>query len=189
MTTSNITPLVSRRTALAGLGASGLGIALATTVRQASAQDSVSMADHPWVGAWVINRDPSDTTESPTLNVVTADGGIIDPVMGVCGVWEATGLTTWNFTIMGITVETLAGGGAGSYAIIRGSGEVDASGDAAMGTASVTVVAADGTVLFSAQGPNTATRIKVEPMDAIGTPFAGFPEWTAAPTEEATPAS
>jgi hypothetical protein len=189
MTQSRPIDSVSRRTALAGLGASGLGLALATSVRQASAQDETSMAGHPVVGTWVVDRDPSDTTDSPTLNVFTADGNIIDPVMGVCGVWEATGPTTWNFTLMGITVETLAGGGAGSYAIIRGSGEVDASGDALDGNASVTVVAADGTVLFSAQGPNTATRIKVEPMDAIGTPFAGFPEWTAAPTEEATPAS
>ncbi len=54
MTTSNTSQSVSRRTALAGLGAGGLGVALAATVRHASAQDTTpaSLAGHPLVGTW-----------------------------------------------------------------------------------------------------------------------------------------
>ena len=40
MTTARIAAIVSRRTALAGLGAGGLGLALASTTRQTSAQDA-----------------------------------------------------------------------------------------------------------------------------------------------------
>src|SRR5687768_1383285 len=44
---------VSRRAALAGLGASGLGLALAAPVRHASAQDAaVDLTGHPVVGLW-----------------------------------------------------------------------------------------------------------------------------------------
>jgi hypothetical protein len=182
---------VSRRTALAGLGAGGLGLALASTLQSASAQDSTpaAMTGHPAVGTWIVNRNPDDTTDAPTLNVITADGAIIDPTMGVGGVWNPTGPRTWDFTLVGITVETLAGGGAGSYAVIRGSAEGDDVGDTISGIGSVTVVAADGTILFTREGPNTAMRVHVEPQDAKGMPITGFPEWTPAPPEAATPTS
>src|SRR3954453_18089057 len=63
-----------RRTALAGLGASSLGLALATTSRQAAAQDASppSYAGHPNVGVWMI--------VSPigrAIGVYSADGSIV----------------------------------------------------------------------------------------------------------------
>ncbi|HYP61589.1 MAG TPA: hypothetical protein VEQ36_14255, partial [Thermomicrobiales bacterium] len=70
---------VSRRTALAGLGGGGLGLALSSTLRQASAQDAspAAMAGHPLVGTWIITRDITNTTEVPVVVVFTADGGFI----------------------------------------------------------------------------------------------------------------
>ena len=44
---------ISRRSALAGLGAGGLGLALANAARPANAQDATpELANHPVVGAW-----------------------------------------------------------------------------------------------------------------------------------------
>ena len=55
MTTSNTGPCTSRRTALAGLGAGGLGLALAVAGQSAVAQDAASeMATHPIVGVWMV---------------------------------------------------------------------------------------------------------------------------------------
>ena len=89
---------VSRRTALAGLGAGGLGLALGTSVRPASAQDAT--ASHPIVGVWnVLNPG------SPSVANFQADGSVtfgqppsyVDPALGVVfqgssiGTWEPTG--------------------------------------------------------------------------------------------------
>src|SRR4051812_36801819 len=53
MTTANSTQSVSRRTALAGLGAGGLGVALTAATRHtAAAQDADALANHPIVGVW-----------------------------------------------------------------------------------------------------------------------------------------
>jgi hypothetical protein len=183
--TSSITPLtVSRRSALAGLGAGGLGLALAT--RGAAAQDATPfpMAGHPLVGAWIVDRNPDDPTEIPTYNVFTADGGVIDPSVGGAGVWEATGPDTANFTLTGTIAEL------GGYFLVRGSLVVDAGGGTATASYSSTILAADGTTmdeLTLAQGTAPYVRIRIEPQDAVGQPLAGFPAWT--PPPPATPTS
>ncbi len=129
MTTPRITASVSRRSALAGLGASGLGVALAATTRPASAQDAATeMANHPLVGTWLAGRaandisvahwgpDGSMTTNLPTVGV-GADGAIThnDPAMGswvpegARGIhfiftnrtYDATGALTGTFTVEG----------------------------------------------------------------------------------------
>ena len=88
MTTSNTDRSVSRRSALAGLGTAGLGLALAATTRHAAAQEAtpVPMAGHPLVGTWIVDRNPADPTDTPTYNIFTADGAIIDPTVGGAGV-------------------------------------------------------------------------------------------------------
>src|SRR5215213_2274268 len=50
MNTSGTRKSVTRRTALAGLGAGGLGVALAASVRTAAAQDATAAG--PLVGTW-----------------------------------------------------------------------------------------------------------------------------------------
>jgi hypothetical protein len=70
MTASNTRSSVSRRTAIAGLGAGGLGLTLAATVRSASAQDAATeMAKHPIVGNWMVS-----TPAGPAMAVFLADG-------------------------------------------------------------------------------------------------------------------
>src|SRR4051794_39644261 len=71
--TANTERTVTRRTALAGLGAGGLGVALATTTRHASAQDTAAaMAHHPLVGTWLSGTTPNDIS----LNYWGADGSM-----------------------------------------------------------------------------------------------------------------
>ncbi len=99
MTTSNTGQSVSRRTALAGLGAGGLALALATTTRHASAQDAAAeMAKHPMVGTWLAGTGPNDLglTHFDADGNVNLQGSVIaarpdgaptytDPAMGL---WE-----------------------------------------------------------------------------------------------------
>jgi hypothetical protein len=81
------TDSVSRRTALAGISATGLGLALAATTHHASAQHATptAMAGHPIIGTWIVDRNPEDETDPPTAVVYTPDGGWIDPILGVAG--------------------------------------------------------------------------------------------------------
>ena len=184
MTMSRTDGSVSRRTALAGLGAGGLGLALAATARHAAAQDATpaGTAGHPLVGTWVIDRDTTTTTEVPVVVVFTADGGFVDPGQGVAGVWEPTGPRSAAMTII-----PFVDGGAGGYAVVRATWDVDEGGDTMSGPASVTVVTPDGTVVATDELTSRATRLRVDPMANGGTALTGFPTWTPAPPEDATP--
>ena len=74
MTTSHTTPSISRRAALAGLGAGGLGVALAAATRHAAAQEGATaeaMATHPIVGNWMVT---TFLGRSPAMAVFLADG-------------------------------------------------------------------------------------------------------------------
>jgi hypothetical protein len=179
----------SRRAALRAT-AVGAALGLGSGLRRAAAQDATptAMASHPFVGTWIIG-DP--TGGEPTTNIITADGGLIDPTIGAAGVWTATGARTADFTLIAIFEQGMAAtgrptAGGGSYFVVRGSLEVDATGDAATATASQTHVAPDGTVLDQlAQGTSAYVRLTVEPQSAVGQPLAGFPAWT--PSSPATP--
>ena len=66
MTTSTHQPSVSRRTALAGLGAGGLGLALAATARRAAAQDAATdLAEPPDDGHLAGDGQPAAAGRSP----------------------------------------------------------------------------------------------------------------------------
>ena len=70
---------VSRRAALAGLGAGGLGLALATA-RPAAAQDAAAMASHPLVGTWLESTGGSLARYGPDGSVLVAwAGNFADP--------------------------------------------------------------------------------------------------------------
>ena len=184
MTTSNTAPSVSRRAALAGLGAGGLGLALATTSRQAAGQEATPapMAGHPIVAAGLVDRDVDGSTEAPTMLVHTADGSTIDPLFDVCGGWQPTGPHSANVTLFG-----LIDGGSGGYIVIRASVEIDEAGTTISGSDTLTIVATDGIVLNTLQGHSRATRLLIQGPEAAGTPLTGVPPWTPAPPPEATP--
>ena len=99
---------LSRRTALAGLGATGLGLALASsaTAQEASLSD---LAGHPLTGTWA-----ALTPGGVVPQIHGADGSIItafppnyvDPALGLTfqgpalGRWEADGERTGHFTFI-----------------------------------------------------------------------------------------
>ncbi|CAA9541840.1 MAG: hypothetical protein AVDCRST_MAG73-2014 [uncultured Thermomicrobiales bacterium] len=101
---------VSRRAALAGLGAGGLGVALVGPGRRAAAQDGAGdLAGHPMAGTWLVT-----TPGGVVPNVYGADGSVVvalppnyvDPALGLrfqgpaLGRWEADGERRGHFTII-----------------------------------------------------------------------------------------
>ena len=109
---------------------------MANTTRPANAQDSspTSLAGHPFVGTWIVDRIPDDPTDIPTYNVITSDGAVIDPTQGGAGVWEATGPDTASFTLTGTIADLNA------YFLVRGSVTVDEGGGHATNIYSSTIV-------------------------------------------------
>lgn len=183
MTTDRSRASVTRRTALAGLGAGGLGLALAATVRQASAQDAtpVSMAGHPLVGAWMVTIPGPPNTPGPALIDYTSDGIVhqLDPSRGnATGAWAATGERTGVLTLVFVTYAPGSITDFQNLVVARNTVEVDAAGDAYAGQGEVEFRALDGTRLDGPFGPFPVTgrRVRAETMV------------TAAASPEATPA-
>ena len=97
--TDRLTNPVSRRAALVGLGASGLGLILAARGRAAFAQEATPAAiprqGHPLVGAWAVTE--SDGAPVPlSYAVFDADGTWLHLGGGFLsiGVWRPTGERT-----------------------------------------------------------------------------------------------
>ena len=108
--TANTNRSVSRRTALAGFGAGGLGLALAAPGSTARAQaDDGDLASHPLVGTWA-----AITPGGVVPQTHHADGTIIaafppsyvDPGLGLTfqgpalGRWESTGARSGRFMFL-----------------------------------------------------------------------------------------
>ena len=114
--------------AVSGAVTSALAVGRTTRAQDAT---PTAMASHPLVGTWIVDRNPADPTEMPTTNVLTADGGLIDPSVGAAGAWVATGERTADFTLISIFDQGMAvtghqAAGGSSYFVVRGSLEVDA---------------------------------------------------------------
>jgi len=110
MTTPRI-DTISRRTALAGLGAAGAGLALAATVHPAAAQEAAAgdLANHPLVGTWAVQTPGGVTPQihGPDGSVVVAfPPNYVDPALGLTfqgtalGRWEADGDRIGRFTAL-----------------------------------------------------------------------------------------
>jgi hypothetical protein len=115
VTTSRIATSLSRRTALAGLGAGGIGVALAAPARIAAAQDASSdaLANHPLTGTWLAMANPPLPEDPPFAapSLFAADGTVLllfpatqrgpgGPVFqsSLVGVWEPDGERRGHFT-------------------------------------------------------------------------------------------
>ena len=114
MTTSHIDRSVSRRTALAGLGACGVGLALAPP-GVAAQEATPGMASHPLVGTWLdagganlarYGADGSVTT-AWAANFADGSGNVLFQSPGL-GVWEAIDDRSARFT--SVTVYSDAAG-------------------------------------------------------------------------------
>ena len=105
MTSSRLNLLLSRRTALTGLGSAGLSFAVATLAQQAMAQDATSdqpvipQAGHPLAGPWAVQDGPTNVaTVSLEANGVCCNY-LQDFGMGI-GAWRATGERTGELVIV-----------------------------------------------------------------------------------------
>jgi hypothetical protein len=154
---------VSRRTALTSLGAGGIGLALAASARQASAQDATlaAMAGHPIVATWLLTF-PADPGSGPGLNSYTADGITFqtDPARGDAqGAWEPKGERT---AVMNLVFLALDGNPVQGKARVRATLEVDATGDAFAGVFTVGGIAAGTPQGESGPAPVEGRRVRAE---------------------------
>ena len=181
MTTPRSATFVSRRTALAGLSASGLGLALAATARTTAAQDATTdLAAHPNVGVWMI-----DSPIGRAIAVYSADGSVVAALpasqagpQGVTlsstqvGTWKSTGERDTHLTVVQLLSDE-AGNYAGSvtvdaYQQVSEDGQTWVSGN---GT-TITIRDAAHAVVDVLRDLPPATGIRMGP----GAP--GFPEGT-----------
>jgi hypothetical protein len=174
MTTSNPVPSVSRRTALVGLGAGSLGLALATLPAAAHESMPAAMAGHPLVGTWFVTIPGFVDTLGPSLNVYTADGVVsqLDPSRGhAMGAWEATGERAGVVTLL--FLNDAAGGTTvfESFGVVRHLIEADATGDTFVGQGEVEWRAFDGTKSEGPYGPYPVDgkRVRAETTFALVT--------------------
>jgi hypothetical protein len=164
-----------------------IGVVLDHSPQRSSAQEATpaAMTGHPLVGTWVV-YDENVPTGAPSLTVLTSDGVVIDASANGragAGSWQPTGPRSGEATFVYIID---GNGGYQSYVVIRASVEVDASSDAFTARYSYTVVAPDGSILDAFEGTTEGVRVPVEPVEAGGSPLAGFPVVQVSP--EATPA-
>lgn len=128
---------------------------------------------NPIVGSWMLSF-PTVPDAAPALAVFTPTGEYIQQEAGAgggIGAWQAN-----DDGSIGLTAHFLQTDQQGVYAgalTIRGTVTVDSSGDRWTAEYTIEMTGPDGSVIF-ADGPfqAEATRIAVEPMEAMGTPAA-----------------
>jgi hypothetical protein len=174
------------------LSATGLGLALAATARQASAQDAATeMANHPIVGTWLVAPRPDSGYDSVVFG---ADGSVVQGFaasvvrpQGVAfsgpgiGTWEPSGPSNIAFTSV-IVNSDAAGTNLGTTTI---DGHLAVSEDGQswvddMSESQVTIRDAAGAIVqqiaTAGSPPITAVRMRVKsPGFPEGTPVAGTP--------------
>jgi len=110
VTTPRTDAPLSRRAALAGLGAGGLGLALTAAALPAAAQEGAAdLAGHPMVGTWAVMTPNGVVPQihGPDGSVVVAyPPNYVDPMLGLTfqgpalGRWEADGERNGHFTVI-----------------------------------------------------------------------------------------
>ncbi len=180
---------LTRRTAVTGLGAGGLGLALGARTPDAAAQE-VTTVGHALVGTWFLESSSANPTQAHDLFILHADGTYIEANADGSvrlGVWEPTGPTTATLTIVAYSRDA-AGASLGGITI-RLTITLNPDGNSYTAEGTIELTAPDGSTSGQA-GPamGTATRMLVE---APGTPVMTLAElFGGAPgTPEATPAT
>jgi len=178
---------ISRRVALAGLGAGGLGVAIGA--RGAHAAPATSTADHPLTGMWLAMANPGrdEDPQFPAPSLFAADGtvvlGFVPAEIGMdgnvqhagspMGVWEPYDERTGHFTAVQALAD--ASGALVGSVTIDGHPEVSEDGTSFVDTGvlvTVTIRDAAGkvvTVVPPGPTPRPVTAIKMR----VGNP--GFP--------------
>jgi len=169
---------------------------LLATVAAAPGVSAQATAEHPAVGAWIIDATPQDATD-PLELLTVAPGGIITnagPEGTAYGSWAATGEQSADAIIL-IPLSDPEAGFIG-YATARTSIEVAEDGQSFAGTYTIEFPAGMAEAMGApvgqlGPGDVTAQRIAVEPMgEPVGPlPEEGGPEEPESPpTPEASPA-
>jgi hypothetical protein len=170
---------------------------LLASVAAAPGMSAQDMAEHPAVGAWIIESSPEDATDPLELALI-APGGLITnaaPDGNGYGSWAATGDRTADATFL-IPFNDPEAGFLG-FATIRASIEVAEDGQSFAGTYTFEPPAgmAEAMGLPVGQlGPGEVTgqRVAVEPMsEPVGPlpeePEEGSPAGSPPPVPEASP--
>ncbi len=188
MTTSTTTPSLSRRTALAGLGAGGLAVALGAG--SARADQGMSTADHPLTGMWLALANPAraEDPQVPGAALFAADGSVVlnwvPAAIGLdgnlqylstyMGVWEPYDERTGHFTAVQVMAD--ATGHLTGTVTVDGHPEVSEDGTTLIDTGvlvTVTIRDAAGKVVAvvppGQPTPRPVTAVKMR----VGNP--GFP--------------
>ena len=191
MSTSRSDGSLSRRTALAGLGAGGIGVALAAPGRIAAAQDAQSdaMANHPMVGAWMAST-PSGLAPgifSPDGTVVVIVPATANSPLGTTfvstnvGTWEPVSERGIHFTT--VQLHSDANGTYVGSITVDGHPVVSEDGQSLVDDSpetGPTIRDAQGNVLDVLRGGPPVTGVRM----GVGAP--GFPEGTPAAGTPAT---
>lgn len=171
MTTHRTDTALSRRAALVGLGAGGLGVALAA--RGASAQDATTdLASHPVVGLWSLASGPGTPR---AINAMHGDGTItsLNSFGGLgLGAWQPTGERSIRKVLTFYNIAQVPGEFEEGTVTITASLTVDEAGTTMAEESTVEIRAADDTVLANFPSTGTFTRMTAEAPPAMGTPEA-----------------
>jgi hypothetical protein len=195
MTTSNTTPSVSRRTALAGLSAGGLALALGGSPAAAQDATPTALVTHPLVGDWVLTGQlPAPAPAFVDRVFIAADGSLVDVdhdgVVSL-GAWAPTGARTAHLMLK-------ADNPQGGIFTTRATLAVAPDGRSFSASYTFEILFGTGGAGTGQYGPGTATgsRMPVDPrlvitvVEGPGTPVGSLDDlFNQFPTPEATPAS
>jgi hypothetical protein len=152
------------------------GIAMSRSVMGIGAQGetSVDLEAHELVGTWIVS-DERDTTDAPSLTVISSDGTVVDiSAAGRAGAgsWTADDLTAGSMTLV-YAFENRAGHLSGS-AVIRADIQTDETGSSFTARYSYTEVAPDGTVTQTLMSTARGFRVPVQPVEDGGKALREF---------------
>jgi hypothetical protein len=147
-----------------------------------------SPINNPLVGTWIVQELLPPSGGPPvTAGVATifADGNVLlsgfgDGQAAMQGAWSAAGDRSATLTVVALLIDQ-SGTSDGTLRRVRAAVEVNAAGDELEGGYTFEVIAPDGNVQFTYNGPIGGTRVKIEPPDPIAltlrpaTPAAGTP--------------
>jgi hypothetical protein len=166
---------MTRRTAIAGLGAGGLGLAAAAAARPAGAQES---AAQPFVGLWTQQKSADLPPGFINFTTIHADGTIssIHSFAGAgVGAWQSTGERTANWTIKFLNLAGEPGGYVSGIVTARSALTLAADGNSIAEDAVIELIGSDGANVGTFPFSTTHVRVSVEPPPDLGTPAAGTP--------------
>jgi hypothetical protein len=179
MTTTNAGPSVSRRAALAGLGAGSVGIAFAASARPTAAQDATAeLVNHPVVGAWNFAATDPTNPDDRAFAAFHTDGtfSMVHAIAGASvGVWRPTGKRTGELTAKSVNNTFDAGGYRAGTNSLWLAFEVAPDAKSLTGPVTVALTNPDGSYFAGFEAVQTATRLEPQPAPSLESLKAGTP--------------